>query len=676
MSKSTKNALAALPVFAHRDEILAAIKANSITIVTGETGSGKTTGLANLLLDDAFFTEVVITQPRITAATSVAEYVARMRGEKVGQSVGYHSSLYRVIGPDTRVVFRTDGLQLAREAGGHGIADNSSCVLIIDEHHERSINIDALLALALERLRKGEKFRLVIMSATAEVERLKAFLAPHFGTVPHVHIAGRTFPVQFEQRTASDLVPTTIKQLKKGHNVLVFLPGVREIEAVCEALSQSGVDAEVLPLYADLSKEEKDLAFASYSRPKVVVATNVAQTSITIPDIDSVVDSGLERVPTLDKQGVPGLMLADTSKADCIQRMGRAGRTKPGTYFLCGGLFDRREAHPAPEIHTNRLDGVLLRLLSTGITPEKMLFMDAPRKRHLALGRERLQQLGALMKGGKKLTNTGEKMLAYPLDPEYARMMVEAKNRDVVTDLLAALACASVGGILDMRSLSEYGGKSRHHDSDLLAQKDIFLELCRDITLKNLVGDAIDAHLADNDVVPRRFHRAMDVYFKLCETEQKIPFSEQKPLSKQKDMIASIAAGLWPWGVWMANGRHATNAAGETRLISKASFVSAAGDLVVGEPFNLETSGGEDLALLQNLTVVSLRTLEQILPEDGAKDLLPKPGRRHRSPDKSKRAKPQHTPPKTGARKKPKVAHRPRNGRKSKGSGRHPQQMH
>jgi HrpA-like RNA helicase len=675
MSKNAHTALAALPVFAHRAEIVAAIRGNRITIVTGETGSGKTTGLAHLLLDEQF-KQVVITQPRITAATSVAEYVARTRGEKVGQTVGYHSSLYREDSPLTRVMFRTDGLQLARESAGHGIPDDPECVLIIDEHHERSINIDALLALALERLRNGGKFRLVIMSATAEVERLKAFLAPHFGSVPHVHIAGRTFPVRFEQRTASDLVPTTIRQLQKGHNVLVFLPGMKEIEAVCDALFQSGVDAEVLPLYADLSKAEKDLAFASYTRPKVVVATNVAQTSITIPDIDVVVDSGLERVPTLDKNGVPGLMLADTSKADCLQRMGRAGRTKPGTYFLCGAPFEMREAHPAPEIHTNRLDGMVLRLLATGTTPEKLLFMDVPRKRHLHLARQRLQQLGALTKGGNLLTAVGKRMLAYPLDPEYARMMVEAHNRDVVTDMLAALACASVGGIMDVRALSASGGKPRYHDSDLLAQKDIFLDLCRDITLQKLSGPTLEEALENADVVARRFHRAVDVYHKLCELEGKTPFSEQRPLSKLKDMVASIAAGLWPWGVWVASGRHATDAAGKARLISKASFVSADGVVVVGEPFNLETADGEDLALLQNLTVVSLRTLEQVIPEEAYADMLPKAGKRHRSPDKGKKPRTPHTPPKDGARKKPKLAHRARNGRKSKGGARHPQQMH
>lgn len=673
MTKVPKSAIAALPVFSHRKDILKAIRGSQITIVTGETGSGKTTGLAHLLLDGNF-KEVVITQPRITAATSVAEYVAKARGEDVGQSVGYHSSLNKVAGPKTKVIFRTDGLQLARESGGHGIPSDPSCVLIIDEHHERSINIDALLALALERIRKGDTFRLVIMSATAEVDRLQAFLEPHFGPIPHVHIEGRTFPVQFEQRTASDLVPTAIKQLERGRNVLIFLPGVREIESVCDALSQSGVDAEIRPLFADMSKEEKDLAFAAYSRPKVVVATNVAQTSITIPDIDVVIDSGLERVPTLDKGGVPGLALADTSRADCLQRMGRAGRTKPGFYFLCGGIFERRPAHLAPEIHTNRFDGVVLRLLASGHKLANLLFMDAPRKYQLQLAYTRLQQLGAITKA-QKLTKAGERMLCYPLDPEYARMLIEARNRDVVTDILAVVACASVGGIMDMRALSQHGAKIRHGDSDLLAQKDTFLGLSQDITISALAGEDLDEFLRENDVVPRRFHRAMDVYFKLCELEEVIPFANMRAVSKNKDMVACIAAGLWPWGVWVADGRHATSARGEARLISKASVINAAGDLVVGEPFNLETATGDgDLALLQNLTVVSMRTLEQVLPE-GEKDLMPKPGRRHRSPNNRSKGK-AHTPPKVGARKKPKVAHRSRNGRKSGGAARHPQQFH
>lgn len=605
---SSPLAFTALPVFAHRQEILNAVRDNSIVILTGETGSGKTTGLARILLE-AGYSDVVITQPRITAATSVAEYVAKSLGEPVGQRVGYHSSLNRVTSPQTRVVFRTDGLQLARETHGDGIADREDAVIVIDEHHERSVNIDTLVAVLLQRLKNGAKFRLVFSSATAEVARLMNLLAPLVGYVPHVHIEGRTFPVRFEQAGSTDLIPITTQQLKAGRNVLVFLPGKREIETVTEVLLRAKLDVEVIPLYADLSKEEKDRAFAAYTRPKVVVATNVAQTSITIPDIDVVVDSGLERTPTFSKRGVPGLMMANTSQADCRQRMGRAGRTKPGVYFLCGAPLANRPAFPQPEIHHSNLDTIVLRLAQAKLKPETLLWLDPPYRRHVALARKRLAMLGAV-KGPQdkiKLTPTGEQMLGYPLDAAYARMMVEAHRRDVVTDMLALVAAASVGGILNPQEPRFHG---RSCDSDLLDQRDLFLGAALDWRANPGQTEAeLATKLADLGLVPRRFHRAWDLYQVLCAREGIEPLSRLATLDRQKNLLACVAAGLWPNGLWRVEGRHGLADEGEPRLISKSSCANAEGNLVVAEPFDLD-----DMCLLQNLSKVSPKMLDQIIP--------------------------------------------------------------
>ena len=316
-SQTTDNHPVELPVFSHREEILKAVRSSQVSVLTGETGSGKTTGIAQIL-HEAGYSYIRITQPRIAAATSVAEFVAQALGQEVGDAVGYQTSLYKNFSDNTSVTFITDGLQLAQEVHGHGVPNREDCVVVIDEHHERSTNIDALVAFLLRRISRGARFRLVFSSATADVKRLKEWLEPMMGEViPHVHVSGRTYPVQEHHIHERDVLDTTVQELMHGRNVLVFQPGVKEIETFCEELRQTGVDAEILRLHSKLSKVEQDRVFKRYDRPKVVVATNIAQTSITIADLDVVVDTGLERRPMVDIFGAQGLTLSLTSRADC-----------------------------------------------------------------------------------------------------------------------------------------------------------------------------------------------------------------------------------------------------------------------------------------------------------------------------------------------------------------------
>lgn len=619
-SDNTANLPAVLPVFSHEEEILKAVRSSQVTILTGETGSGKTTGIAQILYK-AGYDQVRITQPRITAATTVAGFVASALGQKVGDAVGYQTSLHKCYGDNTKVTFITDGLQLAQEVHGHGIPNREDCVVVIDEHHERSKNIDALVAVLLRRIQKGASFRLVFSSATADVKRLKDWLEPLFGClIPHVHVSGRTFPVEEHHINQRDVLNTTVEEVMHGRNVLVFQPGVKQIEAFCEKLEKTGLDMEILPLYSNLSKADRDRVFRSYSRPKVVVATNIAQTSITIPDLDVVVDTGLERRPTVDDFGNPGLTMALTSRADCDQRKGRCGRTRPGTYYLAGAPRERRRAFPVVDINSSNLEGLVLRLKRGRLRPESLSWLDRPCQKQLRLARERLRLMGAT-KGNGHLTPLGEEMAAYPLDPCYARALCEARRRGALPDVLVMVAVASSGNLLFDPEEEPLVDRACQYDSDFIFMKDLFIETYFEERIEQPAN--LDRWLQDKGIVPQHYRRAKDLYLNLCEQTNTLSWEGFGSITKEKDMLACIFAGFWPYGVWQVRGQYAVDLAGNHRLLSKFSALPEDGQLIVGEPFNLSEEEDFRLFLLQRTSVVTKKVAREVLPRGGLKSLPP-----------------------------------------------------
>ena len=604
---------AVLPVFAYRAEILKVLRTSQVLILSGETGSGKSTGLARISHDAGYTT--LISQPRIPAATSLAEFVALALGQKVGQSVGYNTSLNKCYGDESQVIFITDGLQLNKEVHADGIPDREDCMVVIDEHHERSQNIDGLSGVLLERIKRGAKFRLVFSSATAEVERLKEWLAPIFGQeIPHVHISGRTFPIEEHLIGAHEVLCTTVEHLMHGSNVLVFQPGVKQIDAFCEQLKKTGLDIEILPLHSGLSKSDKDRVFRSYSRPKVVVATSIAQTSITLADLNVVVDTGLERRPVVDAWGNAGLTMALTSRATCDQRKGRCGRTSPGIYYLAGTPRERRRAFPLVAMNTTNLDGLVLRLKKGNYRPEKMEWLDKPNKSQLASSRRRLKQMGAT-KGNGRLTPRGERMAAYPVDPCYARMICEAKDRGVLPDVLAMVAVASTDNkpLFDPED-ERFEDRIACYSSDFILMKDVFIETYHQQCIQEPAD--LDRWLEGEGIRPQHYRRALELYLSLCKKTDTLCFEGFSASNKEKDMLASIYAGLCPYGVWRVQGEHAVDTAGNHRQLSKYSARPEEGTWVVGEPFNLHDGEGFDLYLLQRVSVVSKQIVKGVLPND------------------------------------------------------------
>ena len=384
-----------LPVVPHLSKIVQLIKDNTVTILRAETGAGKSTQVPKALLEAGC--KVVVTQPRRIAAISLAERVSQELGEELGDRVGFRTGKERQDSNKTRLHFCTDGLTLMHEMiRGAGPRD----VLILDEVHERNLNMEVLLSLCAEKLARGDKFKLVVMSATIDETELARFLKIGDQEPAIYNIPGRLYPIE-EREPGKNICTDVEKLVADGRNTLVFLPGKREIAELQYQLESGGINAEILPLHGELTSREQSKCFQSYKRAKVILATNIAQTSITIPDIDAVIDSGLERRLEVHN-GVEGLFVRPISLDDREQRKGRAGRTKEGIYIdHCDAYIEDRPQSQVPEIYRARLDKTILRLATIGLDMTGMSFLNQPDRTMIAHAKDSLFALGCMDKDGE-----------------------------------------------------------------------------------------------------------------------------------------------------------------------------------------------------------------------------------------------------------------------------------
>ena len=423
-----------LPIFNFLDTIVNLVNNNPVVIVKAETGSGKSTQIPQALHQAGY--DVVVTQPRRVAARSVAARVAQEMGEKLGSLVGFRTGFEKNDSKLTEILFCTDALQFARELHVKG---SRSRVLIIDEVHEWNLNIEALVAWCKKQLDSGFNTKIVIMSATLDTSRLQAY----FNNCPVIKVPGKTYPVETMEISPKKLDEEIKTLVEKGKNILVFLPGKREIETFVSKYSGMELDATILPLHGELTSEEQDACFKSYPNSKIVVATNIAQTSITIPDIDVVVDFGLERRIEY-VNGVEGLYLRDISQADCLQRKGRAGRVKEGLYILASDtLFEDRVPFCVPEIQRLRIESVILKFLSIGIEIEDLELFHQISSEKIAASKRVLESLGAIKDG--KITKKGQKLVVMPLDVTHSCMLLEAEKRGVLSDMITVVSILESG---------------------------------------------------------------------------------------------------------------------------------------------------------------------------------------------------------------------------------------
>ncbi|HYN13688.1 MAG TPA: ATP-dependent RNA helicase HrpA [Burkholderiales bacterium] len=447
----------ALPINARRDDIRAAIEAHPIVIVCGETGSGKTTQLPKILLEmNRSRGRIGHTQPRRIAARAVAARIAEELGSELGALVGYKVRFHDKLSERSVIKLMTDGILLAETQGDRELRQYGS--LIIDEAHERSLNIDFLLGYLKQLVRKRSDLKVVITSATIDAERF----SKHFDGAPVIEVSGRLYPVELRYRpVAGDSEDTTRDEEEQAladavgelcregpGDVLVFLPGEREIRDAAETLRKRGPKGlELLPLYSRLSAAEQDRVFKPGGARRIVLATNVAETSLTVPRIRYVVDTGDARVKRYSyRNKVEMLRVEPISQAAAQQRAGRCGRVANG---VCIRLyseedFARRAAFTDPELLRSSLAAVILRAKSLGLGDvEAFPFVDPPSPRAIADGYALLNELGAV-DDDKNLTDIGRELARLPLDPRVARMLVAARTEGCLEQVRIIAAALSV----------------------------------------------------------------------------------------------------------------------------------------------------------------------------------------------------------------------------------------
>ena len=452
-----------LPIAAEADRIVELIRKHQVVVIAGETGSGKTTQIPKLCLAAGRGAAGMIgcTQPRRIAARAVARRVAEELQVPMGGAVGYQVRFTDNVGEDTAIKFMTDGILLAEIASDRWLSRYDT--ILIDEAHERSLNIDFLLGYLKQLLAKRRDLKVIVTSATIDTERFAA----HFGDAPVVQVEGRGFPVEMRyrplegegeregERTVTDGIVAACDEITREDprgDVLVFLPGEREIRDAHQALERRKYrHTEVLPLYARLSVREQDRVFNPGPQRRIVLATNVAETSLTVPRILYVVDPGLARVKRYSPRGkLDRLHIEPVSQASANQRAGRCGRIAPGTCYRLYSEpdFESRPEFTDPEIRRAALAGVILRMLALGLGEiDRFPFLEPPDSRAIADGWQELGELGAI-DDRRRMTPTGRLMARLPVDVKLGRMLVAANDRACLREMLAI---ASFLGIQDPR---------------------------------------------------------------------------------------------------------------------------------------------------------------------------------------------------------------------------------
>jgi ATP-dependent helicase HrpA len=482
---------AELPITDRRDDLLAALADHQVVVVAGETGSGKSTQLPKLCLDLGRGARGLIghTQPRRIAARSIAERVAEELGTEVGGLVGYAVRFTDQVGDDTLVKVMTDGILLAEIGRDRNLRAYDT--IIVDEAHERSLNIDFLLGYLHRLLPRRPDLKVVITSATIDTERF----AHHFGDAPVIEVSGRTYPVEVRYRplddpdldTARDLpdaIGDAVDELRREGpgDVLVFCSGERDIREAADALRARELpDTEILPLYARLSAAEQHRVFAPHRGRRIVLATNVAETSLTVPGIRYVVDPGTARISRYSaRTKVQRLPIEPISQASANQRAGRCGRIGPGVCLRLYGEDDLagRPEFTEPEVQRTNLASVVLQMAALDLGDvESFPFVDPPDRRAIRDGVALLEELGAVdpERAGTRrwLTPVGRQLARLPVDPRLGRMIVEADRTGCLHEVLVLTAALSIQDPRERPTGKEEAARQAHArfahpDSDFL----------------------------------------------------------------------------------------------------------------------------------------------------------------------------------------------------------------
>lgn len=553
-----------LPVSQRKAEIQKLLSEHQVIVVAGETGSGKTTQLPKMCLELGFGNLGMIghTQPRRIAARSVAARIAEELETELGDLVGYKVRFNDQISDDTQIKLMTDGILLA-EIQNDRFLNQYSC-LIIDEAHERSLNNDFILGYLKQLLPRRRDLKLIITSATIDVERF----SKHFNNAPIIEVSGRTYPVEVRYRPVveeddQDQLQSILNavdelQAEGRGDILIFMNGEREIRDTAEALQKQNLKhTEILPLFARLSAQEQNKIFHPSGLNRIVLATNVAETSLTVPGIKYVIDPGTARISRYSyRTKVQRLPIEPISQASANQRKGRCGRVSEG---ICIRLyseedFNSRPEFTDPEILRTNLASVILQMTALGLDDiEAFPFVDSPDKRHIQDGIKLLEELGAFeivrTKSGEKrqLTAAGRQLAQLPVDPRLAKMLLSAVSQDALHEVMIIVAALSIQDPRERPQEKQQASDEKHRrfadkKSDFLA----FLNLWRYLQeqQKELSKNQFRRQCQKDFLNYLRIREWQDIYhqIRLTVREMGLPINSEK--AEYQQIHTALLSGL------------------------------------------------------------------------------------------------------------------------------------
>lgn len=601
-----------LPVHEYARDITDAFQNNQAVIIVSETGGGKSTQVPQIALDSGLFDRITMTQPRRIATYSVAARLDEEIRDRIGVKnafglVGYQTAEKAKLDPHNRISVITDGIEAVQQLAQEPVKPRQ--LHIIDEVHEWNTNMEITVAVARQRMAQDKNAKFAFMSATINAPELQRYIGEATGVLPPIiEVPGRSFGLERHEEPRSTVVNEVVKwaqliadeQNAAANNILVFLPGVREIADISDAIraklaGTAAARAQVVPLHARLTKAEQERVIAPSEEMKIICATNVAQTSLTVPGVRAVIDSGLARYIELDDEGVQGLGLHNISRADCDQRAGRAGRLCPGDYILTR-LDDKtefkpyiqRREFPVPEILRTDIDRTTLRFAAVGIDLGNYRLKHALDPDAVKTSQAHLRRLGAL-DTQNQVTERGRFMNEFPVRPTSGRMLYEARrfSPPVQAYVAAITAAIEVGGLpyFAYNAGDDWRRLTAERSSDHIAQLDIFIKS----------QDMNRRELAEHDLDIQSIERAREQYAKIIqrlghEPQALLPPSQDERAAIEECIVAGMADWVYSYvgdGNYLRVAQHGQDK-DEPRELSNRSVVKGKPELVAASPYRVE----------------------------------------------------------------------------------------
>ena len=607
-----------LSIFKNKDEIVRSVKANDITIITAETGTGKSTQVPQYLFEAGY--DVICTQPRRIACVTLAERVAKELDSNV---VGYRTAFESTENENTKILFCTDGLQIAKGLDEKALTNT---ILILDEVHEWNLNVETLVAWIKKKKSDSSRLKVVLMSATIDVDSL----ADYFRTVTSVGIvsAGNSnYNVRTNFDFEEDVEKRVVSEIRKGHNVLVFQPGKKEINDCIDRICKLKGDAvcDIFPLHGELDISDQRKIFSHYDVPKVIVSTNIAQTSITIDDIDTVVDTGTEKMIVVSN-GIESLVNVDISRADILQRAGRAGRTHEGDYYLCSPIsFDQRKDVRIPEIKRLPLDKVILKLYSVGLEVEDLDFFHKPDSKNIHESKKKLLFFSAIEKKNDAyfITEKGKRMSMIPTDVTTSNVLLKAEEIGCGKDILIACAVNEIGSLLANTKMTFNSETRRPRYSDIIKEK-LDSDIIAEVRLYKKVQKKAFINLKSVGLSYKSFQRIREMVTKLTNllSTGVIKLGNDNSDSKIiRAFISSAYDNIFARTYFYNDCYHKLGDPYSTFKITNSSIVAKdSPDFVIGKAIKINAKGrfifDNTMNLIEFATKISVEDLIEIVGDD------------------------------------------------------------